>query len=207
MTKVRLLVIGGGAQAKYTLEICKQLNVEVVKVLNLESGHLNWVEHYNVEQSTFNEQYLSQNADNATHAIACVACTKKKRELFEMIEASALSHYTAIHPKSVVASTSEIGSGCIINPLSVIQPFAKIGKGVMVHSHVTIEHDNDIGNFANLAPGSTLTGWVTVNQGANVFSNAVVAPGVSIGKEGVVGALTLVRKDLLPNSKNYLLKN
>lgn len=65
-----------------------------------------------------------------------------------------------------------------------IQDRVQIGGGCKIYSHSTIDKKK---------------GKVTIKLNAKVGANSVVMPGVTIGKNSVVGALSLANRDIPPN--------
>lgn len=108
----------------------------------------------------------------------------------------------------------EIGNNCMIGAFVEIQKGVKIGNNVRIQSHtlicegVTIENDVFIGHgvmFTNIKKPSMKTYpnkpllKTLVKNGAVIGSNATILP-VTIGKNAVVGAGSVVTKDI-PSSK------
>ncbi|AHE65633.1 hypothetical protein [Legionella oakridgensis] len=187
--QIRLLVIGGGAQAKYVLETCGLMQVEVIAVMNLQSDHeLTWVGYYNTRVVPFDLSAHNILRLGATHAIICTASPKEKERLWNIVSKVRLRSYSVIHPTAIIASTAKIGMGTIINAGSIIQPFAKIGNGVMIHSNVVIEHDVTVDNFANIAPNVTLAGWVKIGKSAIIYTGCNIIPTIEIGDFAIIGA-------------------
>jgi acetyltransferase-like isoleucine patch superfamily enzyme len=112
----------------------------------------------------------------------------------------------------------EIGDGSKIGTFVEIQKGAKIGKQVKVSSHtficegVTIEDEVFIGHgvmFINdKYPRSTTTGghlqteadWICtptlIRRGASIGSNATILCGVTVGEGALVGAGSVVTRDV-----------
>jgi UDP-perosamine 4-acetyltransferase len=63
-----------------------------------------------------------------------------------------------------------------------------------------VEHDNQIGQAAHIAPGAVLAGRVTVGQRALVGVGSAVRPGISIGDDSIVGAGSAVVSNVPPGS-------
>ena len=105
-----------------------------------------------------------------------------------------------------IRENTEIGQNCRIGTLSDIQGFCNIGNYVRLHSNVHIGQKCTIGNFvwifpyAVLAndpyPPSNLLLGVTVEDFAIIAIKVVVLSGIKIGRDAVIGALSLVREDV-----------
>lgn len=128
---------------------------------------------------------------------------------------------TKIHPL-VNIYDCEIGYECKIGPFVEIQKGVKIGNLVKVQSHtficegVTIEDAVFIGHgviFINdKYPRSTTesgelqkrSDWkllqTYIRKGASIGSNATILGGITIGENAIVGAGSVVTKDVLANT-------
>lgn len=116
----------------------------------------------------------------------------------------------------------EIGDGSKIGTFVEIQKGAKIGRQVKISSHsficegVTIEDEVFIGHgvmFINdKYPRSTTVGgqlqteedWVCtptlIQRGASIGSNATILCGVTVGEGALVGAGSVVTRDVAPGT-------
>ncbi len=116
----------------------------------------------------------------------------------------------------------EIGDNTKIGVFVEIQKNARVGKNCKISSHtficegVTIEDDVFIGHSvvfindtyprATNGHGSLKTeeDWevepIIVKQGASIGSNSTVLSHVTIGENAIVGAGSVVTKDVLPNT-------
>lgn len=63
-----------------------------------------------------------------------------------------------------------------------------IAKGACVLSHTTGYHDEDLGRET------------VIEDNVKIFVNAVILPGVRVGKNSIVGAGSVVTKDVPPNT-------
>jgi len=116
----------------------------------------------------------------------------------------------------------KIGDNTKIGPFVEIQKGAKIGKNCKISSHtficegVTIEDNVLIGHNAtfinDLFPRATTEDgrlqteedWVCVptlvKQGASIGSSATLLCGITVGENAIVGAGSVVTKDVPPNT-------
>ena len=195
----QIVVIGAGAQAKYVCEIFSQsaADDQLCVIASDGSNHMDWPGTYGADYLVgFDQIERLSTAGSADRAIVCIADITQKQLLWDRALKAGYSLISAIHPKAMIATTATIKTGAIINASAVIQPFASIGLGAMIHANVVVEHDCRIGDFANLAPGVSLAGWVQVGKGATIFTGACVIPGCSIGDLAIVGAGATVIKDV-----------
>ena len=99
-----------------------------------------------------------------------------------------------IDPSAQVSPTTEFKHGTFISLEAVVSVGTEIGKFVIIHSRAGVGHDCVVGDFANLAPGVSLSGHTKV--GADVFmgANSCTAPGVTVPDGTVVACGTPVTK-------------
>lgn len=87
------------------------------------------------------------------------------------------------HENLKVGKNSDIGAFSYINAKNGVE----IGEEVQIGSHCSIYSENTIDNTK---------GKVVIEKGAMIGSHSVILPNVTIGKNAVVGAFSLVKKDV-----------
>jgi sugar O-acyltransferase (sialic acid O-acetyltransferase NeuD family) len=117
--------------------------------------------------------------------------------------AAGLRHALLIDPRVVRSTWTELGEGTVICAGSILTTNIRIGRHVQVNLHCTIGHDVVMDDFATLAPGVHISGWVHVAKGAYLGTGAVVINGTAgkpivIGDGAVVGAGACVVKSVEP---------
>jgi acetyltransferase-like isoleucine patch superfamily enzyme len=129
-------------------------------------------------------------------------------------DSSSIGAGTRIWPFSHVLSGAKIGSDCNICENVFIENDVLIGNrvtvknGVQLWDGVTISDDVFIGPNATFTndkhPRSRNTNFATlrtiVEARASIGANATILPGIRIGQNAVVGAGSVVTKDVAPNS-------
>lgn len=108
-----------------------------------------------------------------------------------------------VHPRSVISPRATLGSGIYIAPGVVINTGSRLGDGVIVNTSATIDHDCEIGAFAQIGPGCHLAGNVILGTMAFIGTGAAVIPGRTIGAGTVVGAGAVVVRNLPENTVAY----
>jgi sugar O-acyltransferase (sialic acid O-acetyltransferase NeuD family) len=107
---------------------------------------------------------------------------------------------TLTHPTAILASTAEIGPGCYIGPAAVVSVNAKVGAHSIIDMHASIGHDAATRDFCAVFPGARVTGCCRVGEFAVVGSNATLLPGTIVGDRAVVGANSLARGSVEPDT-------
>ncbi|MEA4994950.1 MAG: acetyltransferase [Petrimonas sp.] len=102
----------------------------------------------------------------------------------------------AIHSSAIISQNSSIEEGSVVMQGVIIQSGSSIGKHCIVNTGASVDHDCNIGDFVHISPHSTLCGNIIVEEGSWIGAGTTIIPGVKIGKWCVIGAGTVVTKDI-----------
>ena len=119
-------------------------------------------------------------------------------------EGTTVWQFCVILPKAKIGSECNICSHCLIENDVTIGDRVTIKSGVQVWDGITIENDVFIGPNATFCndkkPRSKCYppefSKILIKQGASIGANATILPGVVIGEKAMVGAGTVVTKDV-----------
>lgn len=103
---------------------------------------------------------------------------------------------TIRHPSATISDTAEIGDGAFIGAGAVVQADAHIGAHTIINTLSSVDHDCVIDDFVHVAPGAHVTGSIHIDEGAFVGTGASIIPGVTIGSWSIVGAGSVVIRDI-----------
>jgi len=103
---------------------------------------------------------------------------------------------TAIHPSAIMGQGVEVGCGSVVMAGSVVNPRTVIGAHCVVNTSVSLDHDNRLGDFVHISPGSVFGGDVSIGNGSHVGLGTIVRNGISICHDVVVGAGAVVVKNI-----------
>jgi len=93
-----------------------------------------------------------------------------------------------------------VGVGNYIQENVVLQANVRIGNNTAVNANSIVSHETQLGNSVFLAPGCHLAGCITVEDGVFIGVGATIMPRLKIGKWSVVGAGSIVIRDVPPYS-------
>ena len=114
----------------------------------------------------------------------------------------------------VIRECNKIGNNVSIGTLSCIEHHIKIGNNVRIHSQVFIPEFSILKNNCWIGPNVVLTNakyprgknvktslvGPIIGEHAKIGANATILPGIKIGKNALVGAGSVVTKDVPDNA-------
>jgi acetyltransferase-like isoleucine patch superfamily enzyme len=113
-----------------------------------------------------------------------------------------------------IRELNDIGDNVSVGTLSVIEHHVKIGNNVRIHSQVFVPEYSVLEDNAWLGPNVVLTNakypaspgakenlkGPIIRKGAKIGANSTILPGVVIGENALVGAGSVVAKDVPANA-------
>lgn len=120
---------------------------------------------------------------------------------------------------TIIRENTVIGEGCYIGNGCVFEGYTQVGNHVRIESQSHITSYSTIGDYVFIAPffvstndnklayhrlghGQNLKG-VTIERKARIASHVMTLPGVKIGEGAIVGAFSLVTRDVKPYTLVY----
>jgi acetyltransferase-like isoleucine patch superfamily enzyme len=107
--------------------------------------------------------------------------------------------------KANLSRSATVSPGCVIGPFCWVGAYARFGIDCLLMNHIIAGHDSDVGANTVFCPGSNFAGNTRIGACTFVGSNAVIAPGVSIGAGSFVAAGAACLRDGPESS--YLIGN
>jgi len=201
-----LVLIGGGNQAHYTIDIIEKENKYNIlgiidsihdvgserfgyKILGRQENLVELIELYNIEVGVISI------GDNWSRYYVYNKIIEQVPN-FEFVN--------AIHPSVIIGNNVKLGfgivamAGCIFNPKAVIEDFTFFATGSQV------EHDCFIDKFSSISAGSVTGGYVRLGKFSAITLGVTVIDRVEIGENTVVGSGIWVVKSLPDNVLAYL---
>ena len=121
---------------------------------------------------------------------------RERLELHDRLIDAGFNSVTLAHPSAMIEKGAMIGPGSQLMAGTVIGPEVRLGKCCIVNTKASVDHDGIIGDGAEISPGATLCGMVTVGENVWIGAGATILPGVKIGPDAIVGAGAVVNRDV-----------
>jgi sugar O-acyltransferase (sialic acid O-acetyltransferase NeuD family) len=150
---------------------------------------LNWIEE--LKKLGINK-VLPLNSDNKQRFHQITKCIENNIELV-----------SAIHPTSLIMDTAILGKGICILCNCFVGYKAEIYDGVIINTGSQVDHHDVLKMCSQLDPGTVLAGNVTLEEKAHVRMGVTIINRITIGEGSVIGAGSLVLKNIPPNVIAY----
>ena len=123
---------------------------------------------------------------------------QERLELINLARKAGLKLINAIHPTAVIMEDAVLHDNIILQANSFVGYSAELYPGVIVTS-AHLDHHNVLRECASIGPGVVCAGNVTVGAFARIHTGAKVINRIKIGQNSIVGAGTVVIKDVPDN--------
>jgi UDP-N-acetylbacillosamine N-acetyltransferase len=124
-------------------------------------------------------------------------------KLADLIKTKGFQLASAVHPGAIIASDTIIRPGTVVAAGAVINSGSLIGENVIINTSASVDHECVIGDGAHICPGVHLGGNVSVGRATWVGIGSCVKDHISIGSGSLIGAGSVVVKDIPDNVVAY----
>ncbi len=194
MMSKKVVIYGASVQGKVVLEVLRASHAIVEGFID---------ENVNLHDTFVNgvpvlggRNWLNSNDPKEISIAVGIGNNRVRVQLSYQFRQAGFETINAIHPFTVVMPGVEIGSGVLICAGAVVVTGTRLEEDVVINTSASIDHDNHIQAGAYIAPGVHTAGCASVGKEAFIGLGAVIGPGVSIGDRCVIGAGSVVLKDL-----------
>ena len=129
-----------------------------------------------------------------------IAAPRTRLGLCEEMEQRGAEFITLIHPTAAIGPRSKVGAGSIVWRNAVISIDATLGRHVIMNYHTSAGHNAKLGDGVTLTPHCDVNGHVHLGRGVYMGTRAAVLPGLKVGDFAVLGAGTMVIRDVEPGT-------
>ena len=135
--------------------------------------------------------------------VVAIGLNKIRAQLFEKVLSYGFTTPSLIHSSAIISPSSSIDSGSVIMPYVVVNAQCRIGQGVILNSCCVIEHENKISDFVHISPKVPLAGNIVIKRNTHIGIGTSIIQGLTIGENCIIGAGSVVVKDIPSNSLAY----
>ncbi len=199
---MRIILWGATGQAVVLHELYARLGVAIDALFENDRSRKSPLEgvplYYGAEGFA---EWFSSRATKDTLGLAAIGGDRgrDRLEIQRFFQQHSVPIATAVHPAAFTANDCEIGEGSQVLAMSAVGARARLGMGCIVNTADSVDHECTLGDGVHIGPGAVLAGVVNVERYAFVGAGATVLPRLTIGEGAIVGAASVVVKDVEPN--------
>lgn len=129
-----------------------------------------------------------------SYFVCAVGASKVRKQIIEKL--GDLKFATLIDPTVEFSQSVEIGDGSIVCAHTILTVNIKIGRHVIINLDCTVGHDAVLEDFVTLYPSVNVSGITHYGECVELGTGSQIIQGKSVGKGTIVGAGSVVVKDL-----------
>jgi len=196
--KTKLILIGGGGHCKVCIDVIEQTGQFEIKGI-LDLAEL-------LGANVLDYQIIGTDKDIANYVelgysflitLGQIKSASLRKKLFYMLKENKAIMATVVAPSAYVSKYSKIGAGTIVMHHAIINAGVTIGDNCILNNKSEVEHDTVVGNHTHISTGAILNGNCKIGNGVFIGSNVTVANQITIEDKAVVGAGSVVIKNIL----------
>jgi sugar O-acyltransferase (sialic acid O-acetyltransferase NeuD family) len=192
----RLAIVGASGHGKVVADIAEYCGWEEVVFFDDAFPKKKTLEGWSIVGDTQN--FLSSMI-NFNGCIVAIGDNITRLEKTNFLLLSGAPVISLIHPSAIVSKYSSIKLGSVVKANVVIDAFSKIGLACILGTSATLAHDCKLMDAVHVSPGANLAGSVEVDQCTWLGIGSTINQGLSIGKNVIIGAGSVVINDMPDN--------
>lgn len=196
MNQRNLILIGGGGHCKSVIDVAESAGYNIIGILDIPENIGKSVLDYKVIGT---DDDILQFADKAEFIITVgfIKSPAIRMRIFDKVKEAGGKLATIIASTAHVSRYASLGEGTVVMHQAVVNAGARIGENCIINTFCNIEHDAVIGDQCHISTGAMVNGDCKVGKLCFIGSQSVLANGISICDDVIVGAGSLVRKSIL----------
>ncbi len=149
------------------------------------------------------KRFYEEGVRNAFVTVGFMGYGNTREQLYRRLKEVGYRLPNIIDDTAVISGTAELADGIFVGKNAIVNANAKIGKMCIINTGAIIEHDCRVEDFSHVAIGSVLCGAACVGESTLIGANATVIQEREIGSHCIVGAGTVICKDMSDNMIRY----
>ena len=131
--------------------------------------------------------------------ITGIGSVKYRKEAVTAALNASLEAINYVHCTSLLSPSAVLGQGVFIAPNSSIAANVKIADFVHINVGCAVGHDVEISEHTILLGSNTVNGHVSLGGACTLGSGCIIHPGVSVGKDSIIGIGSVVIRNVSDN--------
>lgn len=196
-----IILIGGGGHCRSVIDVIEQQGTyKIAGIVDIASKIGSEVLGYRVIAKDEELPLLVKEYEDFCITIGHTTNRSLRKELYLVLMGLNANLPVIKSPHAYVAKSALIKAGSVIMHHSIVNSNTHLGVCTIANTGCIIEHDVEIGNHCHIGPGTILNGGCTVEDDCFVGSNSVLLPGITMKKNSIVAAGSVIRENVEQDS-------
>tara|TARA_B110001469_G_scaffold100928_1_gene98448 strand:- start:1009 stop:1632 length:624 start_codon:yes stop_codon:yes gene_type:complete len=195
-------LIGINTVTQLASEINEESNTNKTFLLDDDSSKHNH-KHFNNEVIGFSKDILSLYKSGKIDAY-CICLGEKhlqtKKKIYSELIQNNIPVHSFISKHCITRTGASVGPGNLLSQGTILGYETVLKGNTIVWPGTIIEHNTVVGEHCYFGSNVTVSGFATIGECTLVGSGANILPEVKVGKNCIIGAGSVVTKDLPDNS-------
>ena len=202
----KVIILGGSGAGMIAASVAERLpDVELIGFLNDNIGEGGSVGDYKklpvIGKTSDVDKFLKQDDVYFFCAYEGIRDPYKSYEAWKNLNIPRERYINLLDTNSVVPlDYLEFGKGILAAPFVQISPDAIISDNVMLLGNAFVGHNSFIGEFSHITTNSVVGAFAHIGKGVTIGMNSTIMGRVHIGDFSLIGAGSVVTKDVPPNT-------
>lgn len=203
--KKKIVIFGSGGQAKVIIDIISNLKDFQIHSIYDESKKKIKSISLNKKKYKVNNELKSLLNNKNLYGVIAIGDNYRRYLMYKKIfEVNSNFKFTnIISSQTKISKNIKIGNGNVIMPNVTINAGTEIQDHCIINTSSSIDHDNKFSSFSSVGPGVITGGNVKISRYSHIGIGCVILNNISIGANTVVGAKSLVNKNVIKNIITY----
>ncbi len=205
MNKTKVLIFGSSGHSKVVIDIFEKYeNIEIIGLIDGNKVIGEEILGYKIIGNEEDLPVIMEKFPDTQFFIAIGDNWIRNKVHYKILTNYSKANFiSAIHPSAQIGKNVSIGLGAVIMAGAVVNSDSQIGDFTIINTNSSLDHDSVMGDFSSLAPNVAVGGNVNIGCFSAISIAATIIHGLKIGEHTIVGAGSLVLKDLDPKYVYY----
>jgi sugar O-acyltransferase (sialic acid O-acetyltransferase NeuD family) len=196
-----IILVGGGGHCKSCIDVIEQAGTfQIAGIVDVPGKLHQKILSYEIIATDEDFPRLVKEYPNFLITVGQILSPEKRITLFDNLKQMGTRFPVIVSPLAHISRHARVGEGTIVMHHALINAGACIGKNCIVNTKALIEHDAVIGDHCHISTAAVINGGAHIEKHTFIGSNVMTKEYVTVGECSIIGAGSVVTKNILQDS-------
>ena len=199
--KDKIILVGGGGHCKSVIDVIESEGLyQIAGIVDIHEKVGSSIQGYAIIATDDDLPELAKEFRNFCVTVGQIKSNALRKGLFLNLKKLGANFPVIRSPHAYVSKHTTIGEGTVIMHRAVVNANTTLGTCCIINTGCVIEHDVVIGVHCHVAPLFAVNGGCVVETDCFVGSNSVIIPGITIKRNSILAAGSVIISNVEENS-------